>query len=95
MKLTNLEFLKRHIVLNDNTSSFTANATYYFGAASWDEKSKDAFLSISDCYNTIRLHPNTKYFNNAELERFKNKLEKLENFIAEYRRNLPDSIEDK
>jgi len=35
--------LKKHIELNDNDSSFTANATFYFGKASWNEKAKDTF----------------------------------------------------
>ena len=94
MKMEQMSF-KKHIELNDSSSSYTANATCYFGKASWNKKEANAFLSISDCYNTIRLHPNTKYFNNEELERFKRKLARLEKFIAEFRLNLPDTLEDK
>ena len=91
----NQNSFKKHIELNNNSSSYTANATCYFGKASWNKKETDAFLSISDCYNTIRLHPNCKYFDNAELKRFKKKLKRLEKFIAKYRQNLPDTLEDK
>jgi hypothetical protein len=58
----------------------------------WDKTKLDAFLSISYCYNTIRLHPNTQYFDNVELKYFKEKLTKLRNFIDEFIDNLPNEI---
>jgi len=90
--------IKNHIELNSRDSSFTGTATYYFGEASWDKNDTDAFISISDCYNTIRLHPlmnkvgNMKKFNSKELKRFKKKLLKLEEFIREFREGMPDKI---
>lgn len=88
--------MKNHIELNNDDSSYTANATYYFGKAHWNEKDenfKDAFLSISDCRNTIKLHPNVREFDNAEMKRFKEKLSKLKNFIEEFIEKLPNEIE--
>ena len=86
--------MKKHIELNEEGSYFTANATYYFGESPRSkegEHSKEAFLSISDCYSTIRLHLNTKKFNNEEMKKFKNKLLKLKNFINDFIEELPEN----
>ena len=88
--------MKKHIELNEHDSYYTANATYFFGETHMGEKDEnflDAFLSISDCYNTIRLHPNTRNFNNEEMKKFKNKLKKLSDFINDFHDNLPEDIE--
>jgi len=84
--------MKKHIELNTQQSSYTANATYYFGEARWDKTKLDIFLSISDCYQTIRLHPNTEYFDTKELLEFKEKLIKLRDFIDDFIINLPKEI---
>ena len=85
--------MKRHIELNPPSSSFTATATYYFGPARWDITKNDAFLSISDCYDTIRLHPNTDYFDDKELQAYKKKLTKLRDFIDDFISKLPDKLQ--
>ena len=84
--------MKRHIELNNQSSSYTGNATYYFGEARWDKSKLDAFLSISDCYNTIRLHPNVEFFDDKELKEFKKKLIKLRDFIGDFVEKLPEKM---
>jgi len=88
--------MKKHIELNNNSSSFTGNATYYAGKAYWSkkDKNKDIFLSISDCYNTVRLHPNLKHLDNKELKAYKKKLIKLSSFIYEFANKIPDNVKD-
>jgi hypothetical protein len=78
--------MKKHIELNDKDSSFLANATWFFGEAEWNrkgKKKKDTFLSISDCYNTIRIHTNSHKFK-EDKKKFIKKLKKLRDFIDDY-----------
>lgn len=84
--------MKKHIELNNKNSSYTGNATYFFGEDIWDKKQFNSFISISDCYNTIRLHPNTNCFNDKELKDFKKKLVKLRNFIDDFINILPNKM---
>jgi hypothetical protein len=77
--------MKRHIELNEQSSPFTGNATWYFGKSSYknSEANLDTFISISDCYNTVRLHPK----NLGILEdkpKYIAKLKKLRDFIDDY-----------
>lgn len=84
--------MKKHIELNNQSSSYTANATYYFGEASRYKTKLHAFISISDCYHTIVLHPNTEFFDDKELKEFKKKFTKLKDFIGDFVDKLPDKM---
>lgn len=87
---------KKHIELNKNDSSFTATATCYYGLAYWDKnkkgKQKECFLRINDCHSSVNIHANYRRFDKDEMKAYKNKLKKLEKFIRDFRKELPDNI---
>lgn len=44
--------------LNKESSPSTGNVVAFDGLTTWKgEKIRNTFLSVSDCYSTIRLHP--------------------------------------
>lgn len=47
----------RRTWLNRVKSAGTGNVVMFHGKAYWDKKKKDIFFSISDCHESVRLHP--------------------------------------
>lgn len=67
--------------LNKSDSPSTGNVVAFDGITTWKgEKLRNTFLSVSDCYNTIRLHPT----DDENIDDFINKLEVLKNDITEF-----------
>ncbi len=67
--------------LNKSDSPSTGNVVAFDGLTTWKgEKIRNTFLSVSDCYSTIRLHPT----DDENIDDFINKLEVLKNDITEF-----------
>ena len=67
--------------LNKESSPSTGNVVAFDGLNTWKgEKIRNTFLSVSDCYSTIRLHPTE----DENMDDFINKLEVLKNDITEF-----------
>ena len=67
--------------LNKSDSPSTGNVVAFDGITTWKgEKIRNTFLSVSDCYSTIRLHPT----DDENIDDFINKLKVLKNDITEF-----------
>jgi hypothetical protein len=68
----------KRIWLNKEASSATGNMVAFDGEVYWkEERIRSTFLSISDCNNSIRLHP----MDGDTIEDFVNKMKLLKNEI--------------
>lgn len=77
--------------LNPATHPSSSSVVAYCGKAPWKKHTAQfVYLRISDCKNTIELHP-TDFDSRLD---FSKKLKKLEKTIREFRKYLEDVYED-
>lgn len=83
-----METYKKSTWLNNDKSSFTGNVVAFDGLVSYDKKyERTTFLSISDCYGTVRLHPAEDDTDRSE---FLNKLKTLRSDIDDFISHLEE-----
>lgn len=72
---------KKQVWLNKETSPSTGNVVAYDGVCAYkDEHFRRTFLSVSDCYGTVRLHKS----DDDTIEDFIDKMKSLRECVDEF-----------
>jgi len=78
--------------LNKPDSPSTGNVVAFDGEISWKgEKTRNTFLSVSDCNNSVRLHPTE----DDSIEDFIEKMKLLHSEIGQFIIHLKQTINNK
>ena len=67
--------------LNKKGDPSTGSICCYHGASSWNKKTTDSYLEVSDCHNSIRLHKTKTQSDHDFLMKMKKIRKSIDDFI--------------